>query len=134
MKSLYTQGVLASTVIGTALSGAPALAQPQAPNPFGTTGQAQNQLATVKGSSGLGGGDLPAIIGTIINVVLGFMGIVLLFYIILAGMEWMSAGGEKGGVETAKARIKNAVTGLVIIVSAYAISSFVITQLANLTK
>lgn len=137
MKSLITRAVLASTTVGTALAGTAVHAQGTRPNPFGQGGQAGNLLNNTAGSAGIqtssGADALPRMIGTIINVVLGFMGIVLLFYIILAGWEWMSAGGESKQVDTAKTRIKNAIIGLVIIVSAYAISNFVITQLATLS-
>jgi hypothetical protein len=137
MKSLLTRAVLASTTVGTALAGTAAHAQSGAsnPNPFGSSGKAAGELRNAGNSAGITSQqNLPQIIGTIINVVLGFMGIVLLFYVILAGWEWMSAGGDDKGVTTAKTRIKNAVIGLVIIVSAYAISNFVISQLANLTQ
>ncbi len=135
MKSLLTRAVLASTTVGTALAGTAAHAGASNPNPFGNSGKAAGELRNAGNSAGITSQqDLPQIIGTIINVVLGFMGIVLLFYVILAGWEWMSAGGDDKGVTTAKTRIKNAVIGLVIIVSAYAISNFVISQLANLTQ
>lgn len=135
MKSLLTRAVLASTTVGTALAGTAAHAQPANPNPFGNSGKAAGELRNAGNSAGITSQqNLPQIIGTIINVVLGFMGIVLLFYVILAGWEWMSAGGDDKGVTTAKTRIKNAVIGLVIIVSAYAISNFVITQLATLAQ
>lgn len=134
MKSLITRAVIASTTVGSALAGTAVHAQTTRPNPFGQGGAAGNLLNNTAGSAGLNANNtLPQIIGTIINVVLGFMGIVLLFYVILAGWEWMSAGGDDKKVETAKTRIKNAVIGLVIIVSAYAISNFVITQLATLS-
>lgn len=136
MKTLITRAVLASTAVGTALAGTAVHAQGTRPNPFGTSGQAGNLLNNTAGTAGIattGPDALPRIIGTIINVVLGFMGIVLLFYVILAGWEWMSAGGDGKKVEEAKTRIKNAIIGLVIIVSAYAISNFVISQLAILS-
>ncbi len=103
-------------------------------NPFGATGAATTQL----GSAGAGAGittskQLPEIIGTIINVVLGFMGIVLLFYLIYGGFLWMTSGGESKGVDAAKKMIQNAIIGLVIIVSSYAISSFVLSQLVVIT-
>lgn len=83
-------------------------------------------IATVK--------SLPQIIGTIINVVLGFMGIVLLFYLIYGGFLWMTSGGDSKGVDAAKKMIQNAIIGLVIIVSSYAISSFVLGQLMSITQ
>lgn len=59
------------------------------------------------------------------------MGVLLLVYIIYAGFLWMTSDGDTG-TKKAKDMIKNAVIGLVIIVSAFAISSFVLTQLAGL--
>lgn len=105
-----------------------------ADNPFGATGNATTQLS----HAGTGAGittikELPEIVGTIINVVLGFMGIVLLFYLIYGGFLWMTSGGESKGVDAAKKMIQNAIIGLVIIVSSYAISSFVLTQLVAIT-
>ena len=75
---------------------------------------------------------LPTIIGRVINVILGFLGIILLFYVLLAGFKWMTAGGNAKQTDEAKDMIKNAVIGMVIIVAGFAISNFVITQLATL--
>lgn len=72
------------------------------------------------------GQDLPTIIGRIINVVLGFLGILLLVYILYAGFLWMTAGGNEDNVKKAKAMIKNAIIGLIIVVAAFAISNFVL--------
>ena len=73
--------------------------------------------------------ELPNIIGSMISVVLGFLGIFLLVLILYAGWLWMSAGGESKQVDKAKDYIKNAVIGLVIILLAYAITSFVIDKI-----
>lgn len=73
--------------------------------------------------------ELPEIIGSLINVVLGFLGILLLVYILYAGFLWMTAGGNEESVTKAKTMIKNAIIGLIIIVAAFAISNFVLTQL-----
>lgn len=104
-----------------------------ATNPFSSGGGAVTNLTSVQGTSGLGGGSLPAIVGTMINVILGFLGIVLLGYVLLAGYTWMSAGGDDKKVKESKDMLKNAVIGLVIIVAGYAITSFVITSLATVT-
>jgi hypothetical protein len=76
---------------------------------------------------------LPEIIGSIINVVLGFLGILLLVYLLYAGFLWMTAGGSEEKVDTAKTMIKNAIIGLIIIVAAFAISSFVLNSLTQVT-
>ncbi len=77
--------------------------------------------------------DLTVIVGRIINVALGFMGIFLLVYVMYAGFLWMTADGKEAAVGEAQTRIKNAVIGLIIILSAFAISNFVITQLTTIT-
>ncbi len=103
-------------------------------NPFGEAGAATTQLGAAGASAGITTTkELPQIIGTIVNVVLGFMGIVLLFYLIYGGFLWMTSGGESKGVDAAKKMIQNAIIGLVIIVSSYAISSFVLSQLVAIT-
>ncbi len=77
---------------------------------------------------------LPEIVGSIINVVLGFLGVLLLVYILYAGFLWMTAGGDSKKVDEAKAMLKNAVIGLVIITAAFAISSFVLGSLITVTQ
>ncbi len=70
---------------------------------------------------------LPVLIGRIINVALGFLGILLVVYIIWGGYLYMTGGDE--GVKKGKAMIKNAVIGLIICLTAYSISYYVIRQL-----
>ncbi|MEK7511448.1 MAG: hypothetical protein AAB575_00295 [Patescibacteria group bacterium] len=72
---------------------------------------------------------LPQTIGRIIKIVLGFLGIVLIVIVIYAGFLWMTAGGESKGVEAAQTLLKNSIIGLAIILSAYAITDFVIKKL-----
>ncbi len=60
-------------------------------------------------------------IGGIVNVVLSFLGIVFVILVILGGYQWMTAGGNEEQVSKAKDRIKNAVIGLIVVTSAYAI-------------
>ena len=119
---------------GAAISlAAPAIVFAQArPNPFNTS---QNYLANTRAASGVtGGSDLPTIIGSLINVVLGFLGIVLLFYVLRAGFLWMTAGGDDKQVTQAKNMIRDAVIGLVVIIAGFAISNFVLQQLVNVTN
>lgn len=103
-------------------------------NPFAPGGAAQTNVGQVGTQAGIGAATpLPVIIGNIINVVLGFLGIVLLFYLLYGGFLWMTSGGDSKGVDSAKAMIRNAIIGLVIIVSSYAISNFVLSQLLVVT-
>lgn len=90
-------------------------------------------LGKIGEKAGTGTADLPTLIGRIINVVMGFIGVILLFYILYAGFLWMTAGGEEKKTTEAKNMIKNAIIGLVILVAAVAISNFVISQLTTAT-
>ena len=72
-----------------------------------------------------------AIVGTIIQVVLGFLGIVATALVVYAGFLYMTARGNDTQVKKALAILRNAVVGLVIIMSAYAITAFVIDQLTK---
>ena len=126
-KLYYAIGAGLSVMTGSL----PLIAQ-AAPNPFTTGGTALGQVGSAAGIDS-GTTSLPAIVGNIINVVLGFMGIVLLFYLIYGGFLWMTSGGDSKGVDAAKTMIRNAIIGLVIIVASYAISTFVLQQLLVVT-
>ena len=120
---------LVSTVALGALLFAPLMAS--AADPFVTGGSGSGFLGQAQQSAlnNTTVTPLPQIVGRIINVILGFLGIILLFYVLLAGFKWMTAGGSNKGTEEAKEMIKNAVIGMVIIVAGFAISNFVISQL-----
>jgi len=74
---------------------------------------------------------LPVLIGRIINVALGILGIVLLYVMIRGGFFYMTAGGDNTQVQKAKDWLKNGIIGLVIILMAYSISTFVIHKIIN---
>ncbi|MFA5935877.1 MAG: hypothetical protein WC787_03425 [Patescibacteria group bacterium] len=86
-------------------------------------------VATAAGVSG--GSDLIQIIGRIINIFLGFLGVVFLVLLLYAGFTWMTAGGDATKVDTAKKTIRNAIIGLVIIASAWAITAFILNALVG---
>lgn len=66
------------------------------------------------------------VIAGIINVILGFLGILAVIIILLGGFKWMTAGGNEEKVEEAKKLIISGAIGLVIIISAWAIATFII--------
>ena len=124
------------TRIGAAASGLalmPALAL--ADNPFT---RAKADLEGTVATKAYGGTpprqNLFEIAGSLINVALGFLGIVLLGYMLYAGFMWMTSGGETEKAEKALTMIRNAVIGLVIIVAAFAISNFVLGSLINVSS
>ncbi len=77
--------------------------------------------------------DLGTTVATVIKTVLALVGTIFLVLTIYAGIMWMTAQGAEDRVEKAKEIIKASVIGLVIIMSAYAITYFVTSRLAAAT-
>src|SRR3989338_6557076 len=78
---------------------------------------------------GLGGAQDPRlIIVNIIRILLGFLGILAVIIVLYGGFVWMTSGGNAQKIEKAKKILINGLIGLAIILSAYAIVSFVIWQ------
>ncbi len=72
-------------------------------------------------------------IAEIIQIVLGFLGVIFIVLIIYAGFVWMTAAGNEEKITTAKKTMIAAIIGVTIVLLAYAITSFVITNLINAT-
>lgn len=70
-------------------------------------------------------------IGNIIAVVLGFLGVLMVGIIIYSGFLWMTAGGEKEKIESAQKHLRGAIIGAIIVVSAWTITTFVMTALGG---
>lgn len=83
--------------------------------------------------TGLGTKDVRETVARIINVALGLLGIVAVVIVLVGGFEWMTAGGNEEKTGEAKQRIMAGVIGLAIILSAYAIASFVVNSLKTAT-
>lgn len=65
------------------------------------------------------------IIGAIISVFLSWLGIIFVILVIYAGFTWMTSMGNEYKVIKAKNTLIQATIGLLVIVSAYAITYFV---------
>ena len=75
--------------------------------------------------------DIRVTIAKIIRIVIGFLGIVAVGLIMYAGWVWMTSEGNEEKIEQAKKILKNAVIGLIIILSAFAIVSFIVNSLTG---
>lgn len=91
------------------------------------------ELTDVNTSAGLGTTDLTETIGSLIATLLAFLGVIFLILIIYAGLLWMTAAGNEDKVKKAQSILLSSVIGLIILLSAYAISYFVIGQLSTAT-
>lgn len=67
--------------------------------------------------------------GKVIGLVLSFIGVLFLGLMIYAGIIWMTAQGNEQQVAKAKTLIINGVVGIVIVFAAYALTSFIGTEL-----
>lgn len=76
---------------------------------------------------------LPEIVGQYISIFLGLLGIILVVLIVYGGYLWMTSMGSEEKVKKAKTLITDAVIGMIILLAAYAISNFVVTQLITAT-
>lgn len=64
-------------------------------------------------------------IGGVIGTMVLLAAIAAFVFLITGGLQWISSGGDKAKLETARNRIINAIVGLVIIASVWAIASLV---------
>ena len=69
------------------------------------------------------------IVINVIKVFLTLLGIIFLVLIMLAGYKWMTSQGNQEKVDEAKKEITRAIIGLIIIMAAYAITSFIFTDI-----
>jgi len=88
-------------------------------------------VATTAEDLPTGNVDIGEAVGSIIQFFLGFLGILAVILFLYAGFLYMTAGGEEAKITKAKAYMKNAVIGIVIIMASYIIVYFVITEIQS---
>lgn len=118
---------MALFVITPALAITPSFMTPQA------SAQDLNFGNEYAANTGLGERDPREIAASIINIALGFLGILAVVIILIGGFKWMTAAGNEDKVGEAKKIIVAGVIGLVIILASWGIASFVLNQLLEAT-
>ena len=83
---------------------------------------------------GLGNRDPRLIASSIINVTLGFLGIIAVVIVLVAGFKWMTAGGNEDKIGEAKSLLSAGVIGLVIVLASWGLAQFTVNLLFNATK
>jgi len=87
--------------------------------------------------NGLGGvlptgqADARVVAGRLINVAMGFLGVIAVGIILLGGFKWMTAGGNDEKTGEAKKLLGAGLIGVVIIFAAWGIAQYVLTTLLN---
>ncbi len=92
-------------------------------------------FGTAAVNTGLGGtltsDDPRMLIGRIIQIILSLLGVIILGLIIYAGFLWMTSAGEEEKISQAKKILRNAVIGLVVTLSSWAIATFILSRLSG---
>ncbi len=123
LRSLVLLGLLLGSFFGV-----PATVSAQATSPGDDFG-----LTQVGSATKLSGEDPRVIVVRIINVALSLLGIILVCLILYAGFLWMTSGGDATKIENAQKIIRNAVIGVIIILSSWAITRFILKSLTDAT-
>lgn len=74
---------------------------------------------------------IPEIVGALVAVFLSLLGVIFLCLVIYGGFVWMTSGGNEEKVYRAKKVLTNATIGLVIIISSYAVTAFVMSAIQS---
>jgi len=83
---------------------------------------------------GLGNADPRDAAVSLIKVIMTFLGIIAVVVILLGGFKWLTAAGSEDKIAEARKLIVAGIIGLIIILSAWAITTFVINQMANVVN
>lgn len=93
-------------------------------------------LDTTASRAGLrttGGFNIQEFVGSAVNAVLGIIGVVFLVLIVYGGMLWMLSEGDETKVGKARGLIFHSIIGLILVLSAYAITNFVVSAVIKQT-
>lgn len=75
--------------------------------------------------SGTAADNFGNLIARLMNVVMALSLLLVLFYLVIGSVEWITSGGEKGKTENARNKITNAMIGIIILSGVLAIFKFV---------
>lgn len=79
--------------------------------------------------TGLKKQDPRAIVGRLIRAALGLLGMIFSILIVYAGFLWMTAAGNEDRVTKAQQILTASVIGLVIILTSYAVTNYVLREI-----
>ncbi|MBI4090882.1 MAG: hypothetical protein HY422_02560 [Candidatus Komeilibacteria bacterium] len=86
----------------------------------------------VQGTGVIEGKDpIPLVVARAVQGVLSIVGVIFLILVIWGGAMWMTSGGNEKNISRAKQILTTATIGLVIIMTGYAITYFLIANLSG---
>lgn len=74
--------------------------------------------------------DIFSSVQKVVSAFLGLLAIIFFILVTYAGVRWMIARGNEEYVEEAKNTLESAIIGLIVVMSAYAITTFIFTKLS----
>ncbi len=82
----------------------------------------------IAGYSGIGSptNSIEEIVSNIIKIMLSFVGGIFLILVVLGGYGWMMSGGNEEKLKASQKRLLNGIFGMLIILTAYIITDFVV--------
>ncbi len=95
------------------------------------SGEMDDKVRQVREDAGFSGqpASIGEIIGYAIQIVLSLLAIIFLVLTIIAVFKWMTASGNEETITKAKKSLKESIIGLFIVLTSYAITYFIFTQL-----
>jgi hypothetical protein len=82
---------------------------------------------------GYGRRDPRTIVAGVIQVLMGFLGVLAVILILVGGFKWMTANGNDAKIKEAQKLMQAGVIGLLIILSAFGISLYIVRVLLGAT-
>jgi hypothetical protein len=79
----------------------------------------------LSGGQGAGNSYISKLIPVLINTTLIIGAILFFFYLIYGAISVITAGGDKGKIESARSHLKNALIGIILLISAFAITKLI---------
>lgn len=78
----------------------------------------------------IGAADILTLMLRVVNIALGLVGAIALVYILIAGIQYMTAGGDEKKQGESKQTIQAALIGLLIVAASFALTNTLLRQLA----
>lgn len=97
---------------------------------------AQTGLTNTSTNAGLkvaAGFHIEEFVGSIINAALSIIGVVFLVLMVYGGLLWMLSEGDDTKIGKARGLIFHSIVGLILVLSAYAITNFVVGAIISQT-
>jgi hypothetical protein len=83
---------------------------------------------------GLNSADLGTVVVRVIQLALGYLGLIAVMMILIGGFMWMTSAGNEERIASAKRMLSAAIVGTIIVMLSWAIVSFVVNTTNQVTR